>query len=393
MALSPHKSVLPVTILCDQSSGRLTQAVVTHHWPCRVCLLTSRDANRPAADQFRLGKAVIHSLAGSNCACVADRHEIAKQVAEIASDDSIDRALIECDSASDPIAFASLFLQHDGGEDNLSELARLNAVVAAVSPQTLLNKLVDGSEGNHAISTCNLMEQIEFADIIMVEGAQPETTLRLSEAIVSVLNPRATLINRTEAVLAELRQSERQFDFKCAIRDTWWRKMLEEACPTGRRFEQVSALVYRARRPFRPERLWNLLQCGLPGVIRAKGFFWLPTRMGVVGGLSIAGRERRFSPAGQWWAATAHRHEKEQSEIPEALKKEWVEPYGDRRQAISFVVIEADPADTVARLNQCLLTDSEMEAGEQVWAGMADPFPKWIASPHQHENHRCCKHR
>ena len=65
----------------------------------------------------------------------------------------------------------------------------------------------------------------------------------------------------------------------------------------------MATFVYRARRPLHPEKFWDLIQKPFPGVFRAKGFFWLATRMSVVGGLNIAGSECHYSPAGQWWAA------------------------------------------------------------------------------------------
>src|SRR5256886_9013564 len=46
---------------------------------------------------------------------------------------------------------------------------------------------------------------------------------------------------------------------------------------TGNR--KVTAFSYHARRPFHPDRFATLLQKGLRRVFRAKGFFWLATRM------------------------------------------------------------------------------------------------------------------
>ena len=77
-------------------------------------------------------------------------------------------------------------------------------------------------------------------------------------------------------------------------------------------------------------------------MFRAKGFFWLATRMDIVGGLNIAGSECHYSPAGQWWAANDHEEHSGHAEIPDRLKKEWAEPFGDRRQAIAFMGIDLD---------------------------------------------------
>jgi hypothetical protein len=116
--------------------------------------------------------------------------------------------------------------------------------------------------------------------------------------------------------------------------------------------------------------------------------------METVGGLNIAGSECFYSPAGQWWAAQTHDHDSDHAEIPDRLKKEWAEPFGDRRQAIAFMGIDLDPASVTTQLDDCLLTESEMKSGEQSWAALPDPFPSWSAPKHEHEcdDHDCCHH-
>jgi G3E family GTPase len=158
--------------------------------------------------------------------------------------------------------------------------------------------------------------------------------------------------------------------------------------------EGITAFVYRVHRPFHPQRLWDLLQKPFPGIFRAKGFFWLATRMNLAGGLSIAGSECEHAPAGEWWAATATREHADPSEIPQSLKKEWKEPFGDRRQAISFIGKGFDSAGLRSHLDRCLLTDSEMAGGEHAWATMTDPFPEGSVEPHRHEcgHEGCCHH-
>jgi disulfide bond formation protein DsbB len=68
--------------------------------------------------------------------------------------------------------------------------------------------------------------------------------------------------------------------------------------------------------------------------------FWLATRLDIVGGLNIAGQECHYSPAGQCWPAHSCGNYFEDTEIPGRLKKEWLEPFGDRRQAIAFMGID-----------------------------------------------------
>ncbi len=215
-----------------------------------------------------------------------------------------------------------------------------------------------------------------------------------ARAVAAVLNPQARLLLGSTS--DKLLDAEISFDFEAAFAGAGWRKLMDEE-PGVRQFDEgVAAFVYRARRPFHPEKFWNLIQSPFAGVFRAKGFFWLASRMSMVGGLNIAGSECHFSPAGEWWAANACDDRSHHHEIPDRLKKVWEEPFGDRRQAIVFMGIDFNPDDLRAQLDACLLSNSEMTAGEQSWATMPDPFPSWSSKAHDHDHecddHDCCHH-
>ena len=65
----------------------------------------------------------------------------------------------------------------------------------------------------------------------------------------------------------------------------------------------ITSFVWNARRPLVPEKFNEFLQTPLPGVIRAKGHFWLATRPGMVGEFSLAGALATTEVLGYWWAA------------------------------------------------------------------------------------------
>jgi G3E family GTPase len=326
---------------------------------------------------------------------------LAKQIRSIADKGVVDHLVIECDAGTPAIAFASLFRPQGAATQSLAEVATLTRTVLALSPADLLASLVHRKARAALASPCFIAEQIEFAGNIVLEGAQDEPDLALAREIAMALNPRARVTQLSQLTAPDLLEADSSFDFAAAVDGAGWRGLIEGEHTSNRKeSDHVTTLSYRAWKPFHPERFWTLLQGGAPGIFRAKGFFWLATRMGVVGGLNLAGAECHVAAAGEWWAVR-HEHIRN-SEMPERTAKEWREPFGDRRQAIGFMEIDGDPDDLKRQLDACLLTDSEAAAGAEGWRSFSDPFPCWSHHHHDHGHecdhdgesgeHDCCHH-
>ena len=140
--------------------------------------------------------------------------------------------------------------------------------------------------------------------------------------------------------------------------------------------------MYRARRPFHAARLWANLDLAdgiLAGVIRSKGFLWIASRHDYAYTWSQAGVSVQLNPAGFWWAAAPQ--EEWPEDLPENadlladIRREFGGPFGDRRQEIVFIGIDMDRPVIESMLEDCLLTDAEMEAGPAAWASYDDPLP------------------
>ncbi len=120
------------------------------------------------------------------------------------------------------------------------------------------------------------------------------------------------------------------------------------------------------------------LQGAWTGVLRSKGFFWLATRMDWAGSLSQAGTTCRTEAAGFWWTAVDKNQWPEDEDQCREIAKLWQEPYGDRRQEIVIIGQDLDRDAISARLDACLLTDTEMALGPEGWlARFPDPFLEW----------------
>lgn len=94
----------------------------------------------------------------------------------------------------------------------------------------------------------------------------------------------------------------------------------------------VSSFVYRARQPFQPQKVHDVLNGPLPGVLRAKRHFWIATRPNWFAEFSLAGALSTVRPMGQWWATVPEERRQGHPQTEAYLARYWQEPFGDRRQ-------------------------------------------------------------
>jgi G3E family GTPase len=128
-----------------------------------------------------------------------------------------------------------------------------------------------------------------------------------------------------------------RFDFGRAQQAAGWSQALAGGhLPESEEFG-ITNFVWRARRPLHPARFKAFIEGELPGVVRAKGFFWLATRMSWAGSWQLAGRVGRSEAAGFWWGALDPLRRPDDPEWRAGVKANRQEPYGDRRQEIVFI--------------------------------------------------------
>ncbi|MDQ6626315.1 MAG: GTP-binding protein [Verrucomicrobiota bacterium] len=340
------------------------------------------------------GELIFEELGSADQSDDQSPSNVAGQLRTIAEKGTLDHLLIECSDHAPLVALASLFLRQESEtKDCRGDVTRLASVITIIDSVRFLDQLVTSRGAAAENSPCLTAEQVEFADVIVLDGEPTAPDFVLSEAITSTLNPRARLFRWTELTTTqELLGAGASFDFQGAMEGCGWRELIRSDDSFRKKSHEVATFVYRARRPMHPTKFWGLIHGTFPGVIRAKGFFWLATKMDIAGGLSVAGAECQYGPAGEWGAAS---HERSgESTVAEHLQQDWEEPFGDRRQAIAFIGLRLDSAALTKLLDACLLTDSEMAAGEDSWSTFADPFPRWAAEKAGHCCHgpECCHH-
>ncbi len=327
----------------------------------------------------------------NGCICCTLRDDLLQEVRRLAAEGRFDYLLIESTGISEPMPVAASFEFRDEAGDSLADVSRLDTMVTVVDAINLLRDfsshdfLPDRGEtlGNEDERTLvNLLtDQIEFADVVVLNKVADAGPDRVDAArkIIKALNPDARLIETDQArVAGDLIFDTGLFDFERAHEHPLWAKELYGFAAHTPETEEygISSFVYRARRPFDPEKVHAVLNGDLPGVIRAKGHFWLATRPNWVAEFSLAGAVSSVTPLGGWWAAVPRERWPDHPEALAKMRENWMEPWGDRRQELVFIGTDMDIAAIRARLDACLI-GTDFTPGD--WADLPDPFPRWGA--------------
>ena len=326
----------------------------------------------------------------NGCICCTLREDLLIEVGRLAKEGRFDQLVIESTGISEPLPVAETFTF--AGEDgkSLADVARLDTMVTVVdafnflrdygSPDSLGQRGQSlGDEDTRTVVDL-LIEQIEFCDVLVVNKTDLVTAEERERlvAILRSLNPRARIeTSEFGRVALDRVLGTGLFDFEQAERAPGWLAELRGEHQPESEAYGIRSFVYRARLPFHPQRFWALVQSEWEGVVRSKGFFWLASRATRAGSWSQAGGACRYGVAGLWWAAVPREHWPADGEALAAIRKNWDPATGDARQELVLIGIGMDEAALRARLDACLLTESEMRQGAASWADLPDPFPSW----------------
>lgn len=364
----------------------------------------------------------------NGCICCTLRDDLLHEVKRLAAEGRYDYLLIESTGIAEPMPVAATFSVRDDQGFCLNDIARLDTMVTVVDGKQFLHdfgsteRLADRGQqagDGDARAVVNLLaEQVEFANVIVLSKCDliSDDTLQSTLAVLRALNRDAHLVlaEHGNVPLHAVLDTHR-FDYiKAQLAPGWMQALRGVHTPETEEYG-IRSFVYRARRPFHPQRFARLLEQGLGTVIRSKGFFWLANRMDWVGELSSVGAATHTGAAGFWYAARQRVEAGLEDSVPllpppqvpytdvgwvrqhaacwtaplpdmhavgdageyQAMRRMWHPWWGDRRQELAVIGVEMDERVVRAQFDACLLTDAEMQAGPMLWQLLPDAFPAW----------------
>ncbi|MER6758102.1 GTP-binding protein [Micromonospora echinofusca] len=326
------------------------------------------------------------------CASCTLREDVLPTLARLARDNPGHDLVLMLPEVVEPEAVAAACAHHLVDGAPLTDLIRVDSYVTVLDAEHLLDGLastddlaalgIQAAEDDHRALADVVARQIEYADTLLLWGRSRDGEFDTSRIAVLLqrMAPWAThfrvdddLVD-ADALTRQLRHTHRHRPEAPGVLARglagFALGMHEPEADCG-----VVSAVFRARRPFHPQRLHDVLEDVNAEMIRSRGHLWLASQPDAVVAWEFAGGGLALGSLGHWLVSLPEdewEHVCDQRRLAAAL--EWDPYYGDRHQHLVFIGLDADPVALHRTLTGCLLTDAELADGEETWRTYHDPF-------------------
>jgi len=460
--------LVPVTLLCGfLGSGKTTllkHILETKHdeedFKCAVIVNDMAEINidKSLIDNTSLLQSD-ESMVGmqNGCICCTLQDDLCSQIIQLTQKKMFNYIIIEASGVSEPHEIAPLFEiqeelcegeQVDPDKPQLGEVARLDTCVTMIDSADFHNNLASMKTYDDCTMVGTIAElmidQVEFANVICLNKCDLVNDKQSADVYekIQLLNGKAKIMKSVHSKI-DVRDIINTLMYKdkeeFIVTSTKQEANIEaragkdapEACTA--RFD-IKSFVYRARKPFHPGRLNDLVlepffmdpfeniddedengeaaqlsdqekqtkdeekkqqmektqteanvkakaRDDLMGdLLRSKGFFWLATSHDVIGGWQQAANVLRIEPQAPWMCLLPEDERKElmneeiEAVLQEDMKNEAGEfyEYKDRRQEIVFIGHRMKKDNIQELMDKCLLTDEEFALGPEKWKETMD---------------------
>lgn len=356
--------------------------------------------------------------------CCTLRGDLIREIQRIRETGKFDYVLIESTGIAEPQNVAESFCvdpetkQVAGDEEHmLWNSARLDTCVTVVdtfnfpkymsSLKRFKDVFTDGldeteeGEGEKSISEL-MVEQVEFSNVIILNKIDlaSKANVDTTKKLIHTLNPKARVLEASYGKIdvANILNTN-LFNMEKASESPGWLQSLENGVDAeeGEADEYgVSSFVYRARKPFHPNRLYCFLSqffsfaqdwCNADSdteevldktleekygsILRSKGTCWIAGRDNHEMSWAQVGRLLSITPSNPWYCESSQEELEEDVESEEEMTRiqslfynaedeSNKYEYGDRRQELVFIGTKLSKKEIIDGLEACLLSEEEM---------------------------------